>query len=267
MNLKMPSALGASYKNPAQKARVFSEAWISSEGYCPSCLSPLSPFVANFKAADFECQGCGTQIQLKSTKTGFGPRLPDGAYATMLEAIRGDRSPALMLLRYDPQHWDVRDLIVIPAFALSEPAIIRRKPLAMTARRAGWVGCNIDLTRIAPDARVQMVVNGGVIAPADVATQSARLMPLRGISSRQRGWTLAVYNALQTRLNACFTTSDAYVIEHDLAAIFPDNRNGRAKIRQQLQVLRDLGLLEHRDRGEWALRQAKVQRMDPNLTN
>lgn len=35
--------------------------------------------------------------------------------------------------------------------------------------------------------------------------------------------------------------------------IFPGNRNIRPKIRQQLQVLRDMGILVHVGRGEWML--------------
>ena len=171
----------------------------------------------------------------------------------MLSAIRSDTSPALMLLRYGSGTWVVRDLIVIPSFALSESAINPRKPLAPHARRAGWVGCNIDLSRIAPDARVSLVNNGEVIPPAKVAAHYARLKPLSSIASNQRGWTLAVFNAVQTTMHEQFSTQDAYVFEKDLTNLFPGNKNVRPKIRQQLQVLRDLGLLKHLDRGTWSL--------------
>jgi type II restriction enzyme len=38
-----------------------------------------------------------------------------------------------------------------------------------------------------------------------------------------------------------------------LEKLHPDNRHIKDKIRQQLQVLRDLGLLLHIDRGLWRL--------------
>jgi type II restriction enzyme len=57
-------------------------------------------------------------------------------------AIREDRTPNLLLMRYALATWEVRDLLLIPSFMFSESAVIKRKPLAATARRAGWVGCN-----------------------------------------------------------------------------------------------------------------------------
>ncbi|MGD0253732.1 MAG: hypothetical protein ABSC01_13675 [Verrucomicrobiota bacterium] len=39
----------------------------------------------------------------------------------------------------------------------------------------------------------------------------------------------------------------------ELERLHPDNRHVRDKIRQQLQVLRDLGLLLHIERGVWRL--------------
>jgi len=43
-------------------------------------------------------------------------------------------------------------------FAFPASAIIKRPPLALTARRAGWVGCNFDLRHIPADARISIVV-------------------------------------------------------------------------------------------------------------
>jgi type II restriction enzyme len=43
-------------------------------------------------------------------------------------------------------------------------------------------------------------------------------------------------------------------LERSLAQLHPANRHVRDKIRQQLQVLRDLGLLEFVGRGKYRLR-------------
>jgi hypothetical protein len=50
-----------------------------------------------------------------------------------------------------------------------------------------------------------------------------------------------------------FTTPDAYAFTRELEKLHPDNRKVRSKIRQQLQVLRDVGLLLHVERGVWRL--------------
>jgi type II restriction enzyme len=92
-------------------------------------------------------------------------------------------------MRYALATWEVRDLLLIPSFIFLESAVIKRKPLAATARRAGWVGCNFALNRVPAEARIAIV-------------------------------------------------TDSHI---------------KDKIRQQLQVLRDLGLLIHLGRGEWRL--------------
>lgn len=226
---------------------------MADQGYCPSCLSRLAPTAVNAKAVDFSCPQCSIQYQLKSTKSKIGTSIPDGAYSTMLSAVRSDTCPALVLMHYRKVDWSVWNLIIIPSFALTEQAIIPRKALAATARRAGWVGCNIDLSRIAPQARVNVVKDGIVSKQAEVAGSYALLKPLQSINVNQRGWAMAVLNGIQSIGLRSFTTRDAYQLEGMMAKIFPDNRNIRAKIRQQLQVLRDMGLLNHVGRGEWTL--------------
>jgi type II restriction enzyme len=48
-----------------------------------------------------------------------------------------------------------------------------------------------------------------------------------------------------------FTLADAYSSEDRLARLHPQNRNIRPKIRQQLQVLRDHGVLEFLGHGRY----------------
>jgi len=56
------------------------------------------------------------------------------------------------------------------------------------------------------------------------------------------------------RLNKTdFALSDVYQYEAELAAMHPSNRNVRPKIRQQLQVLRDLGFINFTNRGHYSL--------------
>ena len=62
------------------------------------------------------------------------------------------------------------------------------------------------------------------------------------------GWTKLVFDQLPI---GEFTTTQTYVYENGFANIYPENRNIKAKIRQQLQVLRDLGLIEHVGKSKW----------------
>ncbi len=64
------------------------------------------------------------------------------------------------------------------------------------------------------------------------------------IFSSLTGWKLDVFNCLITINKQEFTLSEVYFFEKKLAVMYPNNRNIKAKIRQQIQFLRDLGLIE-----------------------
>jgi len=75
-----------------------------------------------------------------------------------------------------------------------------------------------------------------------------------------RGWTLDVLNLLRSFIlsrsgegRTNFSLSDAYSLEPHLVSLHPSNRHIRPKIRQQLQVLRDLGLLHFIGDGNYRL--------------
>lgn len=67
-----------------------------------------------------------------------------------------------------------------------------------------------------------------------------------------RSWTLSVLNIVK-QLPRDFNTGDVYRHEKRLQKAHPQNHNVRAKIRQQLQVLRDKGFLRQgKVRGTWS---------------
>jgi len=156
-------------------------------------------------------------------------------------------------LHYDYASWAVRNLLLVPNFAFPPSAIIKRKPLSATARRAGWVGCNFDLRRIPTDARISVVSNSQITSAADVREKFKRVKPLKEISVKERGWTLDVLSIVQQLGKTEFTPADIYAHERELEQLHPDNRHVKDKIRQQLQVLRDRGFLLNPERGVWRL--------------
>ncbi|MCA1592899.1 MAG: restriction endonuclease [Acidobacteria bacterium] len=254
MNLSMPSQLAANYKSPAQRARVVSEAWGVENLYCPNCQSPFLNSAPNNTAAfDYVCPRCTQSFQLKSKSSPFGARIVDAGYGAMMRAILEDRTPNLYALHYDRALWQVRNLILVPHFAFSSSAIEARKPLAAGARRAGWVGCNIVLKNIPPDARISLILNGVSTLPRFVRESFQRLQPFKEIGVRERGWTLDVLRIVRSLGKTEFSNSDVYAFAPQLEQLHPDNRHVRDKIRQQLQVLRDRGFLFQQQRGFWTI--------------
>lgn len=254
VDLRLPIESVVNYKSGSQRARVGTEAWGAINLFCPSCSSArLNPTPRNHAAIDYYCNSCRSPFQLKSQSKAFGTRIVDAAYSVMKLAILEDRTPNLFILHYDVVDWSVRNVILIPRFAFSLSAIECRPPLSATARRAGWVGCNILLSRIPQDAQIHVVSNGRAVQPKEVRRAYQRLRPLESLRIQKRGWTLEVLRVVRSLSKVEFSLPDVYAHADTLKEIHPLNKHVCEKIRQQLQVLRDLGLVEFLGRGSYRL--------------
>ena len=96
------------------------------------------------------------------------------------------------------------------------------------------------------------MVKGGVTTDALLVRERyARLRPLERIRHDARGWTLDVLNVVRGLNKTDFELSEVYAVAGHLQKLHPANRHVRDKIRQQLQVLRDLGLVDFLGRGRY----------------
>jgi len=91
--------------------------------------------------------------------------------------------------------------------------------------------------------RIPVVSNGVETEKHEVLGQWKRVARLLRVEPKHRGWTADVLRCVE-RLYSAFTLDNVYAFEEELSRAHPNNHNVRAKIRQQLQVLRDLGLVE-----------------------
>lgn len=201
---------------------------------------------------DFECTECEQPFQLKSLRHWNPTKVVDAGYEAMLRAIRADRTPNLLLLQYT-KTWLVQNLLLVPRMFFTESVIEKRKPLGPNARRAGWIGCNILLREIPADGKISMISAGTPVKKERVREEFSRVKQLADLPPSLRGWTLDVLRAVHQLGKPEFTLQDAYAFEAQLRTLHPNNRNVRPKIRQQLQVLRDLGLVRFSARGNYRL--------------
>jgi type II restriction enzyme len=255
MNLQCDLLLGSRYKSGAQQSRVISERWCLNALYCPACPSPqLKDTKANTKGIDFLCDKCEARYQLKSAKTKLGKKILDSAYSVMVAAIESGRMPHLLALRYDAS-WRVSTLLLIPSFFFTASAIQRRNPLSPTAQRAGYVGCNILLDHIPASGRIPIIESGCATPQAKVRSAFKSLQDLNDVKPGReaRGWTLDVLRVVESLGQKAFSLDDVYKFERELERLHPGNKNVRPKIRQQLQVLRDMHRLRFVTPGHYEL--------------
>src|SRR5262249_44963907 len=137
------------YNSPSQSARAWTERWVRDWVYCPNCGAPkINSFPNNSPVADFLCTACNEEFELKSQKSKFGTKVLDGAFRTKCERLEASNNPSLFLLNYDLKLSSVTNLLVVPKHFFVRDFIEERKPLAPSARRAGWIGSNILLSKI-----------------------------------------------------------------------------------------------------------------------
>ena len=139
------------YSSGSQSARAWTERWVKDQIFCPNCGNPkIDQFPANRPVADFICPSCAEEYEVKSQKTPFRTKVLDGAFRTMCERLASNNNPNLLLLNYDLTKFSVTNAFVVPKHFFVREIIEERKPLAPTARRAGWIACNILLNQIPP---------------------------------------------------------------------------------------------------------------------
>lgn len=243
------------YTSGSQSARAWTETWVGSQAFCPGCgNSKIKQFGAGRPVADFYCTNCDEEYELKSQKAKFGAKVLDGAFRTMCERLAASNNPNLFLLNYDLAKLSVINLFVVPKQFFVREIIERRKPLAATARRAGWIGCNILINQVPASGKIFIVRDGQVQAKKSVLTQWKKTLFLREEPVEARGWLIEVMKCVESTGKNEFDLNDVYAFENRLSALYPNNRHVKQKIRQQLQVLRDRGYLDFVSRGYYRVR-------------
>jgi type II restriction enzyme len=159
MKILFDTKIAQKYTSASQKVRVMTEAWVDAEVFCPNCGENVMPYENNRPVADFFCLKCKEEYELKSKNNSIGVKIVDGAYRTMIERLQCDNNPNFFLLSYDLRNFEVHNFLVIPKHFFVPEIIEQRKPLSGTAKRAGWVGCNILLKDIPETGKIFYVKN------------------------------------------------------------------------------------------------------------
>jgi type II restriction enzyme len=168
----------------------------------------------------------------------------------LLADVQQNVAPNLLVMNYSEQ-WRVHNLILVPSVFFTESVLEKRNPLSPTARRAGWIGCNILLCNVPPDGRIPLVSNDEILPAHTVREKYSKYTKLASVAWNIRGWTVDVLRLARKIGAEEFSLHQVYKWEAELIKLHPHNWNIRAKIRQQLQVLRDLKIIEFLGHGRY----------------
>lgn len=253
MNLSFNSSLTLNYKNNSQKIRVLTEDWVNNNLYCPICgESNIIRYENNHPVGDFYCSRCNSDFELKSKESKSGKLsnlIVDGAYDTMITRITSNRNPNFFFLTYND--YKVDNFILIPNHFFTPSIVIKRKPLAPNARRSGWIGCNIDISKIPDLGKIFIIKNKIEIPHRTVIDQYAKTKIFKTDNIETRGWLLDVLQCVDSITETVFTLDKIYSFEEELKTKHKNNNFIKDKIRQQLQKLRDKGFIEFLGKGKY----------------
>lgn len=225
------------YTSSSQKIRVMTEFWAEENIFCPMCWDRISKYQNNNPVGDFACKSCSEDFELKSKNGAFGKKIVDWAYQTMITRLNSAENPNFFWLNYSASY-EVRDFFVIPKHYFIPEIIEKRKPLASTARRAGWVGCNILLEPIPESGKIFYLQDWKNISKSQVLENWNKTKFLRETWSLQtKWWLLDTMKCIDTLGKDIFSLKDVYEFETHLKQLHPENNHILDKIRQQLQNL------------------------------
>lgn len=255
MSLNLYSTIADKYNSNSQKIRVLTEKWVNEYIFCPNCGNSINEYENNKPVADFYCSKCNEDYELKSKKDKIGNKIVDGAYKTMIDRLESDTNPNFFFLNYDRNSFDILNFIVIPKHFFVPEIIEKRKPLSSTARRAGWVGCNILLNTIPNSGKIFYIKGGKEEDKNKILEDWNKTTFLKQSSNlKSKGWLIDIIKCIEKIDKKDFSLNEIYQFEEYLKLKHPQNNNIPAKIRQQLQILRDRDYLSFTNRGKYKLK-------------
>lgn len=253
MNLIFDNDISEAYVSASQKARSLTEFWMQSNMYCPVCGNDsIEKFENNRPVADFFCAHCLSEFELKSKncrKDNFSSKVVNGSYNKLIERISSNINPNFFFLSHDSLQ--INNLVLIPNHFFIPSIIERRKPLSDNAKRSGWIGSNILIGNIPSSGKIYIVRSGKIESRERVIAAYARSKSLITDNIDKRVWLMDVLRCIEKIESEEFSLGRVYEFADELQAKHPNNKFIKAKIRQQLQILRDRDFIVFSSRGKY----------------
>lgn len=226
MELMLPVEVAKLYSSNSQRIWIMTESWVGTPIFCPNCGNYLTNFRNNSPVADFYCKKCSEEYELKSKNGNMGSTIVDGAYSTMIERLVSNNNPNFFFLTYNKSTFEIRNFLTIPKYFFVPDIIQKRNALKPTARRAGWIGCNIVMGSIPEFGKIFYIQDGVAKSKNEVLEKWNKTEFVRSTRNTEaKGWLLDVVVCPEKIKKTEFSLEDVYAFEAYLKAKHPMNNN------------------------------------------
>ena len=109
------------------------------------------------------------------------------------------------MMSYSLEKMRVENMFFVPKHFFVPDVVEKRKPLSKTAKRAGWVGCNILLDKIPTQGRITVVENGTALDKDSVLNKVKWAQKIKTENILARGWLIDILHCVNAISSDIFT--------------------------------------------------------------
>lgn len=253
MLLNLNSTLANNYNSNSQKIRVLTESWVLNNIFCPSCGEKISEYENNRPVADFYCNSCKEDYELKSKNAkSLGNSIADGQYNIMIDKITNNTNPHFFFLNYEKSNYEIINFVAVPKYLFMPDMIIpRNKGLK---NRPNYIMCNMNISTIPESGKIFFIKEKKIEEKSKVIDNWNKTKFLNHTKLNQKGWLIDIMFCIEKIKKQDFTLQELYSFVPYLKTKYPNNNFIEDKIRQQLQILRDKNYLSFEARGKYKIK-------------
>lgn len=141
--------------------------------------------------------------------------------------------------------------MIVPKHFFTVGIIEKRERLKDSAQRAGWIGCNIRISKIPDIGKIDIIREGQPLPEREIVEKYKKTTFIADYKSDMRGWISDIVSCVERIESRDFSLEQMYGYADKLQIKYPDNHHVKDKIRQQLQILRGHGLIGFVKRGHY----------------
>ncbi|MBQ9874467.1 MAG: hypothetical protein IJM30_08375 [Thermoguttaceae bacterium] len=228
--------------NACGVARGIMADWPRDFLYCPKCGGfPVSTREYVYTFHKLKCLTCDNGFEVISQFEREREKLVWGEYWSIEHRFRTNDIYDLLVLAYS-ETTRIIDLSFVPRVCLDFDSLGKNGVAAV-----------IDLAAIPSQGKINLYRDGLTRDKSEVVDCYKRANFLFGDVKESKGWLMDVLYCAECLGKKEFALSELYKFVDYLKQRRPNNKNIEAKIRQQLQILRDKKYLEFTTRGNYRL--------------